>query len=292
MSEATAALVGDNGGAGDAGAQQDTGSQADPTQQTQPTENPQSGGTEAPSWMEGLGDDQKAYIQNKGWKDPADMFKSYQNLEKFAGGSKNLLELPGEDADEDSMSEFFNKLGRPETPDQYGFKAPETADPELDKWYREAAHKHGLTESQAAGLFEEYNGMLEGKMEQTVQSLEQRSAEEIKGLEKEWGRDYQKNLDQGRIAAKALGYDEKTLSELEGKMGTSEMLKLMANLGSKMGEHSFEVGQDSTGFGVSDAQARIEIQNLKLDKGFMDKYMSGDKDAVAKYTRLMEKAYG
>lgn len=290
MSEATAALMGDNGGAGDAGAQQDAGTQDAGTQTS--TQQQQESSSEAPSWTQGMSDEQLAFIQNKGWQDPTDMFKSYQNLEKFAGGSKNLLELPGEDADEDSMNEFFNKLGRPETPDQYGFKPPEGADPELDSWYRQTAHKHGLTEAQAAGLFEEYNQMLDGRLEQTVQQREHQSAQEIKDLQKDWGRDYQKNLDQGRIAAKSLGYDEEKLSELESKMGTGEMLKLMATLGSRMGEHSFETGEDSGGFGVSDARARIEIQNLKLDKGFMDKYLSGDKDAVSKMKRLMEQAYG
>jgi hypothetical protein len=69
------------------------------------------------------------------------------------------------------------------------------------------------------------------------------------------------------------------------------MLKLFATLGSKMGEDNFAGDRGEGGFGTTPAQARAQIADLKLDKGFMDKYISGDRDAVAKMSRLMEAAY-
>lgn len=283
MSEATAALMGDNGGAGDAAGAADAGTSTDNTgaQSTTPT-----------SWTEGLSPEDQAYIGNKGWENPTDLFQSYRNLEKFAGGSKNLIELPDADADADAMNQFFNKLGRPESPDGYGFQAPEGADEALDGWFRQAAHEEGLTEKQAANLYEKYNQMVGERGEMTAAEMTAKSEQDVVDLQKEWGRDYQKNIDQGQIAVRALGYDEESLQSLESKLGTADMLKLFANIGSKMGEDSFVTGDGSGGFGTSAAQARLEIENLKMDKGFMDQYLSGDKGAVAKYTRLMEKAYG
>jgi hypothetical protein len=78
-------------------------------------------------------------------------------------------------------------------------------------------------------------------------------------------------------------------------MGTSEMLKLFANLGSKMGEDSFEDGSrgSSNGsFGLTPATARQQMSDLKLDKSFMGEYLGGNPDAVNKMKRLMEAAHG
>ena len=94
MSEATAALTGDNGGANPGAAE------------------PQAPAAESPSWNAGFDEDTSAYVENKGWKDPTDILNSYRNLEKFAGGSKNLIELPGVDAAPEALDSFYNKLGR------------------------------------------------------------------------------------------------------------------------------------------------------------------------------------
>ena len=69
------------------------------------------------------------------------------------------------------------------------------------------------------------------------------------------------------------------------------MLRLFATLGSKMGEDSFAGERGEGGFGVTPAAAKQQIADLKLDKGFMDKYLSGDRDAVDKMRRLMEAAH-
>ena len=72
------------------------------------------------------------------------------------------------------------------------------------------------------------------------------------------------------------------------------MLKLFAILGSKMGEDTFEGGErtGSGGFGVTPAAARQQIADLKTDKQFMEAYLSGSKEHVAKMQRLMEAANG
>ena len=57
------------------------------------------------------------------------------------------------------------------------------------------------------------------------------------------------------------------------------------------GEDTFAGERGEGGFGTTPAQAKAQIADLKLDKAFMDKYLSGDKDAVGKMSRLMEAAY-
>lgn len=275
MSEgAAAALSGDNGGQ-DFG-EQDVGNQGATTE-----------------WNSGFDEPTNAYVSAKGWKSPSDVLNSYRNLEKFAGGSKNLVELPGPNADPEAWGNFYSKLGRPETADKYNLNAPEDADADLVDWYRNTAHKIGLSDSQAAEMFNAWN-TLSGERIQAMEAETARIQEQdILNLRKEWGQAYDSKVDAGRKAVKALGLDKEALSDLEGKLGTADMLKLFANLGSKMGEDSFVTDdRKGGGFGVTPAAARQQISDLKMDKQFMDQYMSGHPEALNKMKRLMEAAHG
>jgi hypothetical protein len=270
MNDATAATSGDNGGT-------DTGA---------------AGNNPAP-WNSGFDEDTSAYIQNKGWQSPTDILTSYRALEKFQGGSKNLLELPGVDAEPEAWDAVYNKLGRPESADKYELSLPENGDRELADWFKQTAHKTGLTAKQAQSLYESYNEVLGQKTQQSQQALMQQSEQAVTELKKEWGQAFDTQIDAGRRAVQALGYDEAKLANVEQKLGTAEMLRLFAAVGSKMGEDSFESGDRSdAGFGVTPAAARQQIADLKMDKNFMGEYMSGNPDAVSKMKRLMEMAHG
>lgn len=274
MSEATAAPAGDNGGT-DAGA---TGA-----------------GVQAPtSWTSDFDPDTSAYVTSKGWQSPNDLLTSYRNLEKFAGGSKNLLELPGVDADPSAWDKVYERLGRPEAPDKYGLEVPEGGDPNLVNWFSNTAHKLGLTEKQAKSLYQEWNGMTGTMQQQMIEQMSQQSEQAINSLKQEWGQAYDKMIDSGKRAVRALGLDENKLSEYESKLGTADMLKLFATLGQKMGEDTFEGGErsGSGAFGLTPAVANHQIADLKMDKQFMQEYISGNPDAVNKMKRLMEAAHG
>jgi len=274
MTEATAVLLNDNGAAATAAA-------------------PTTGAAPTGAWNEGFDTDTSAYVTNKGWQTPSDVLSSYRNLEKFAGGSKNLVEMPGVDADSTAMDAFYGKLGRPATPDAYGITVPDGGDAELAGWFKQSAHKMGLTDKQASGLFNEWNGMASQRAEAGTAASQQQSEKAVGDLKREWGQGYDAQIDMGKRAVSALGYDEARLSALEDKMGTSEMLKLFATMGSKMGEPAFEGGDRSgSSFGVTPAQANQQISDLKMDKSFMDQYLKGNPDAVGKMTRLMNAAHG
>ena len=275
MTDTAAALLGDNG------------TPAAPAAGVQPTAQPSANSV----WTAAFDEDTNAYVSNKGWKEPSDLLMSYRNLEKFAGGAKNLLELPPENATLEQLDAFYSKLGRPADPNEYGLKAPDGGDPAMVEWFKGTAHKLGLSAKQAQSLFTEFNGM-SGSMQEKLQSqMAQESEKAIGTLKQEWGQAYDQMIGAGRRAATALGYDAGRLSAIEDKLGTAEMLRLFATLGSKMGEDSFAGERSEGGFGVTPAAAKQQIADLKLDKGFMDKYLSGDKDAVGKLQRLMEAAH-
>lgn len=275
MTDTAAALLGDNG------------TPAAPAAGVQPTAQPSANSV----WTAAFDEDTNAYVSNKGWKEPSDLLMSYRNLEKFAGGAKNLLELPPENATPEQLDAFYSKLGRPTDPNEYGLKAPDGGDPAMVEWFKGTAHKLGLSAKQAQSLFTEFNGM-SGSMQEKMQAqMAQESEKAIGTLKQEWGQAYDQMIGAGRRAATALGYDAGKLSAIEDKLGTAEMLRLFATLGSKMGEDSFAGERSEGGFGVTPAAAKQQIADLKLDKEFMGKYLAGDKDAVGKLQRLMEAAH-
>ena len=275
MPDTAAALLGDNG------------APAAPAAGVAPTAQPSANSV----WTAAFDEDTSAYVSNKGWKEPSDLLMSYRNLEKFAGGAKNLLEMPPENATPEQLDAFYSKLGRPADPNEYGLKAPDGGDPAMVEWFKGTAHKLGLSAKQAQSLFTEFNGM-SGSMQEKLQSqMAQESEKAIGTLKQEWGQAYDQMIGAGRRAATALGYDAGRLSAIEDKLGTAEMLRLFATLGSKMGEDSFAGERSEGGFGTTPAAAKQQIADLKLDKGFMDKYLAGDKDAVNKLQRLMEAAH-
>jgi hypothetical protein len=274
MTETAAAILGDNGTPA-------------PAAGAQPTAQPSANSV----WTAAFDEDTNAYVSNKGWKEPQDLLMSYRNLEKFAGGAKNLLELPPEGATPEQLDAFYSKLGRPADPEEYGLQPPQGADPELTNWFKGTAHKLGLTANQAKALYTEFNGM-SGSLQEKLQAQQaQESEKAIGSLKQEWGQAFDQNIGAGRRAVAALGLDAGKLQAYEDKLGTAEMLKLFATLGSKMGEDSFAGDRGEGGFGTSPAQARNQIADLKLDKDFMAKYLTGDKDAVGKMSRLMEAAH-
>jgi hypothetical protein len=281
--------MGDNGGGNGAAA----GTQNPATVGTNTAPAAMNNGAPAP-WYGQVDEATTAYITNKGWDNPVKAIESYRNLEKFAGGSKALLEIPGPDADDAKMGEFYNRLGRPESPDKYDIKPPEGGDPELTEWFKGTAHKYGLTSKQATSLYNDWNQMAAGKGEAMTAEAQQNSEKEITALKKEWGQGYEKQIDMGKRAVAALGFKEQELSNYEAKLGTAEMLKLFSVLGSKMGEDNFE-GSERTGsssFALTPAAARQQIADLKTDRMFMDSYLKGSPEHVAKMKRLTEAAYG
>ncbi|MCU7909531.1 MAG: hypothetical protein KZQ71_13605 [Candidatus Thiodiazotropha sp. (ex Lucinoma aequizonata)] len=188
--------------------------------------------------------------------------------------------------------DFIDTIGRPESPDKYSFNILEGGDEKLLDWFRDTAHQTGLTGSQATKMFNNWNEMTKGRTEDAQDQMRTKGENDIDELKKEWGDKYDQYIMSGKNAVRALGYDEPQLSTMEEKLGTSEMLKLFSVLGSKMGEDSFEDGSRSNAsFGNSQSEARVQMEELKNDDHFMSRYMSGDKDAVAKYTRIMRTIY-
>jgi len=107
--------------------------------------------------------------------------------------SNGLVKLPSEEAAPEELEHFFKKLGKPETPAEYGFKAPEDWPEGLDysddraAKFAEMAHRHNLTAKQAQGLFDDFHGMVRSELEEAQLAQENTLVANIDSLEKVWG---------------------------------------------------------------------------------------------------------
>lgn len=245
-------------------------------------------GEQAP-WFEGFNDDLKGYIQKKGFKDPSVLADSYRSLEKLVGVPKDrVLKLPEQD-DAPEWNDVYAKLGRPADPKEYKL---ESLGEEAD-FYQKAFHELGVSKKQAETLVQKVSEYEAQRAEETQQATAVKLEQQEHALKKEWGAAYEQNIKIARQAVNAFGVDTAIIDQLEGAMGYDGVLKFFNRIGSKIGESEFVSPQGSRTMGsaMTPEQARSEIQALKGDPGFIQKWSGGDRDSKERLDQLHRWAY-
>lgn len=243
-------------------------------------------------WFDSFPEEVRGTIQTKGWQSPADVVQSYTNLEKLLGADKagRGLVLPKEDADPSEWNQVYDRLGRPKSAEEYKLPIPDGDTGEFAKVAAGKFHELGLTAKQAAGLAEWWNGQSAAMQQAQMESMGQNAEQEMAQLQKEWGKEFDSNIEAARRATRQFGVGEETLSKIENAIGTRELLKLFSSIGKGVGEDSFVQGKGG-GFGMSPEAARVRINQLKADPEWSAKYLSGNADAKAELERLMRAGY-
>lgn len=228
-------------------------------------------------WYDGLGlkDEDVGYIQNKKWQSPIDVITGYKNLEKFHGvPADQLIKLPKDFNDEKAMGEVYNRLGRPDNPDGYEYKAADgiKLDEGRMKWTSSLSHKLGLNKAQYKALIDatiEYEGGIASEAQKEIERI---TGEQLEGLKKEWGNAFTEREELGKRAVRAFlpgDADQKSalMESIEGAIGTAAMLKLFANIGEKMGEDKIHSGDGDRPFGYTPQQAKADREQLMSELG-------------------------
>lgn len=234
------------------------------------------------------GKDLLPVVTTKGWKGPADAVKSYTELEKTLGADR--IVMPGKDAKPEEWDALYGKLGRPGKAEEYGFKPPAGIpegiyDPKFSSWAMGAFHRAGLSARQAQAVHDEFVKLsIEGHNARVNDIKSKGDAGEAE-LRKEWGNDYDKHVEAGQRAAKALGLDADTLDKIEGAIGMPGVLKLFSTIGAKLGEDT-AVG---AGGGVRDPKTELADLNARLaDRSKADPEFVKSEEGKALEKRRME----
>lgn len=247
------------------------------------------------TWYDSLNltDEGKGLIQAHNFKTAEDLLKSYKNLESFTGVDKNeLIRIPkvkeGEEAD---YSAVYDALGRPKTAAEYGL--PDT---DFAKAAAEQMHKMGLTAKQAKGLSDWVDAYTkeQGTTSQQAreEELEKQAQEQIAGLQKDWGKDYDLNIEVAKQAVadyqKELGLDADVLDKLGDYIGVDRATKLFYALGkARAGDGSKNVVNYATGAGNETAEiAAYKLKEMYADPETAKKISAGDSKMIAELNRL------
>jgi hypothetical protein len=228
-------------------------------------------------------------------KDLNGLAKSYINAQKMVGADK--IVLPGAEASEDEMNEFYNRLGRPE---KYEFDKVELPDgfehsEPMDNAMKQLMHETGLTNAQANKLYTGYLQYLGNEYNEAVGQNDQMRSEWHTQLKKDLGKAFDESVDLSQRAAKELGGEELLKWFDETGQGDNPMfVKLFAKVGKMMSEAGAEPGEVRS-FEMTPDSAQQEIARLQRDPNFMNQYTDkeaqGHAEAIKKMEYLFSYAY-
>lgn len=255
---------------------------------------PASAGTAAnDKWWATFGDETtRAFAETKNWKTPEDVVKSYHNLEKIVGDKSAALIMPGADAKPEEWGAFYDKLGRPGSPDNYKLPDAMKDDPAM-KAFAPIAHQMGMTTKQwddMSKFVASYQETDEATFQAERTARAQADVEELKAENP--GEKYDSLREQFRRGKQDLGIDEQTEARLEIALGTKGFITLMAKVGAMNAETPFIDGGTRQSGEMSPEAARLERSRLEKDQNWMAAWMKGDAEKVAHMTKLHRIASG
>ncbi len=173
------------------------------------------------TWLDGLDDDSKKFIETKGYKTAADA----------------LAEL--------------RASAPPDSPDKYDIPVPQGEDPTFSKAVAPLMHKAGLSAAQAKSLAEGWNELGAAQRAAAAQAAEQAEREQVASIERqkvelkgEWGSDFDKNSEHVRrawtAAASAAGVPADKMQDgveaMCSAIGHKAALKMFAMFGGHFAE--------------------------------------------------------
>lgn len=242
------------------------------------------------AWVDSIADPGlKAYVTNKGWKDPADVAHGYQNLEKLLSGEK--IPMPKGDKDIEGWNRMYKAIGRPETPDGYKLPAPPNGDNGFLTDAAKVFHEAGLSTKQANSLAKWYSEYGARITRANDDSITARNTQELERYKREQGAQFDAKVEMGRRAARQFGWSNEMLAAIDRQFGTHALLTTFAKMGEGLVEHVV-AGEGQTKFAMSATQAQAALTDLKQDREFIAKYTAGDADAKARMFALQAAAAG
>jgi hypothetical protein len=235
-------------------------------------------------------------VEERQWKTPGDVIQSYKALEKLKGGpADKFVQLPPEDASEAELNDFYSKLGRPDDPKDYGLQEIEIPENSIDlrEQFGEWAHRAGLNPTQAKALAETYTSFTAETLAELEKDFAITANADIQDLRREWGQSFEAKRQAGVMAAREFGVTQEQMKGLERSWGTRAMLEFFSTLGERIGELPGPVGDREAPddpFVMSPERARYEIEQMRSDPETNKRYLAGDRDLLAKMTRLQKLA--
>lgn len=229
----------------------------------------------AKDWRDGLAGEELEIA--KRYASPQDMAKAHVVLRK---NNSSMIRVPGKDAKPEDVASFKKALGAPEKAEDYKFPAPEgreetDSEKALGAKIATVLHSHHVPLAAAGelhGVVKEAALAIEAENERLA--VEGRATSEA-ALRKEWGADFEGNVQLSARAAHAFGGEEfkqflNTTMVNGVKLGDHpQFLKVFGKVGRRMGEGDFigAVGADAIKGLDDELAAKTAEMHVALGKG-------------------------
>ncbi len=255
---------------------------------------------EAPAtWIDDVPEDYRGEKSLSKYQSVGDLAKGHVHLSRMMG---NSVKIPGEDSTDEERNDFYTKMGRPETADNYEYARPDmpegmSYDENSEKAFKQLAHDQGLSQNQLGSILDFYNKFaLDSQIDQKLHMDEAYFKGEA-ALQKEWGhKGYDGNVAIAQRAMKEFGGPELTKLLTDDPRGSHPaLIKAFYQMGLKSQEaRPLDAEHDSSFLDVTSAQKEIEEFNKpghKYYKAYWNKDDSKHAEAIAYRDRLFDMAY-
>lgn len=238
-------------------------------------------------------------------QDPS--FLKYNSMDDFVRGAKSamsmigmdkneLVRIPKTDADPKEWDSYYNKIGRPETPDKYA--VPDVGSVKFDETvlseFKQLVHKNGMP----AKLFEEtikwYASLNEKSAEQKKQQLADAQKSTESELKKQWGVAYDQKVN--KIDDVLNNYDEsgELFDDLKqsGLLTKKSIWKFLERISDDFSESDGgSKGGQKGEVAMTPDQARMHINKNFGDPAWMKIYTDKGHPQHGNYVSEMEKLF-
>jgi hypothetical protein len=245
-------------------------------------------GAAAPWFGADVAPEIKGYVENKGWDSPIKAIEGYKHLEQLMGADKagRGVVWPKDETDADGWNSIYSRLGRPEKPDGYKLPVPEGQSDVFAKTLMPKFHELGFSQKQAEGLAKFWNDYSATEQKQHEAAVAESLRKDQEALKAEWGGAHDQNLELAKRTAKALGFGEEDLADMMAAVGYAKVSKMLVGIGERIGEDKMLTGGQPSARKLSPEAAQQRLNELMLDKGWVDKLLAGDVAAKQEKDRL------
>ena len=230
-------------------------------------------------------DDERQYLEAKGFKSARALLKSGRAAEKMIRGDK--ISGPPEDAEKHGEwlkeTGLAKRLGIPDEPAGYGIERPEFDEAVRDfvqfddarhEKFLGKAHELNLTPAQAKGLLEFYAGEITGDVTAAAEAATADATEMDAALKRDWGDAYEQNLTAALEVAGEEGLDDSQIEALRtGRVvGSATLAKILHELATLRGNDTLKGGGKGGG-----------VQTMEQAQAALDEFKAKNSDALLKH---------
>jgi len=250
----------------------------------------------ASGWLDGYSIEDRAYIENKGWKDPAAILNSYKHaVQRIGGDPTDAIQVPDWD-NEEQVSEFRAKIGVPQEASGYPELEVQTADGQampLDEVNR-IAHQIGLTPAQRAQLAMITSQLIDSERSHSEAQFAAQVAQESKEVMAEYGKTPKEFDAMVKRGIQALGFTQDDSRQLTQAIGVKKAVKILSTVAAATTEKAVVNDGDSLGSmgQMSQEVARKRRSLLIKDDNFRKRMFDGDVQAIEEWNKIQEAAAG